>query len=194
MTDLNLIQDDELDIDHLSIVSISSLVTLWITNLRDAQTGHYQETERLNILNQKLGVLLIIITTFVTAFIFYTPPFFTELFKIFLGLCSASAAALSGIVSFGRFSDRATEHRITASRYGKLRRQLEFLQGVKRHQLDFSDFNQKLKLLRIEWEYVASSAPLTPKKKKKKATGLSFFRLIRYYILIKVKNFQRNSK
>ena len=86
--------------------------------------------------------------------------------KVYMGIASAIAAALSGIVTFGRFGERANEHRITAGRYGKLRRQLEFLQATCPNLQDKAEFKGKLKTLRIEWEYVAANAPLTPEKDK----------------------------
>ena len=135
----------------------------WLDKLEAAQKGHYTETELLNKVNQRFGIMLIILTIGVTASIFYVPETNKELIKIFLAVASAIAAALSGMVTFGRFSDRATDHRITAGRYGKLRRQLEFLQATSSYTIQDDEFRNKLKLLRIEWEYVAAYAPLTPK-------------------------------
>ncbi|QFI38149.1 SLATT domain-containing protein [Moritella marina ATCC 15381] len=136
----------------------------WLNKLEAAQKGHYTETEFLNKVNLCFGVALIILTTGVTAFIFFDPATYKELTKLCLAIASAIAAALSGMVTFGRFGERASEHRITAGRYGKLRRQLEFLQATSSKTIKEDEFKNKLKLLRIEWEYVAANAPLTPKK------------------------------
>ncbi|WP_157097519.1 SLATT domain-containing protein [Photobacterium sp. J15] len=144
---------------------VTELVSNWLKKLEDAQIGHYKETEYLNKVNQRLGILLILLTTGVTAFIFYEPMTNPQQVKLIIGISSAFAAALSGIVTFGRFGERANEHRITAGRYGKLRRQLEFLQSTCPNKYGDEKFRAKLKTLRIEWEYVAASAPLTPKER-----------------------------
>lgn len=146
------------------IKSIDVLIDFWTDKLKDAQEGHYKETECLNKIHTRIGFGLIFLTTVITAFIFYEPVEYENEIKLALGISSTIAATLSGIVSFGRFSERATEHRITASRYGKLRRQLEYLKATNPESNQQNEVKQKLKLLRIEWEYVASTAPLTPKK------------------------------
>ncbi|MCD9490277.1 SLATT domain-containing protein [Photobacterium phosphoreum] len=144
--------------------SINTLIDFWTEKLKNAQEGHYKETESLNKTHSRIGVGLIFLTTIITAFIFYEPIEYKNEIKLALGMSSAIAVTLSGIVSFGRFSERANEHRITASRYGKLRRQLEYLKATNPELNQQNDSKQKLKLLRIEWEYIASTAPLTPKK------------------------------
>lgn len=144
--------------------SINTLIDLWTEKLKNAQEGHYRETESLNKIHVGIGFALILLTSIITAFIFYEPIEYKNEMKLALGIGSAIAVILSWIVSFGRFSERANEHRITASRYGKLRRQLEYLKATTPEFNQQNDPKQKLKLLRIEWEYIAASAPLTPKK------------------------------
>ena len=159
----NINEDEKLVLDS---EMTKELVEQWLGKLSTAQKGHYIETEYLNTIHHWLSVLLISLTTGVTAFIFFTPETNEAQIKIYMGIASAIAAALSGIVTFGRFGERANEHRITAGRYGKLRRQLEFLQATCPVLQDKAEFKGKLKTLRIEWEYVAANAPLTPEKDK----------------------------
>ncbi|MEZ9464874.1 SLATT domain-containing protein [Vibrio splendidus] len=151
----------------LDIEKADKLVVNWIEKLEVAQKGHYSETECLNKIHQWLGFVLISLTTGVTAFIFYDPSEDKELIKLLIAIASATAAALSGVVTFGRFGERANEHRITAGRYGKLRRQLELLQSSCSGHTGNAEFRGKLKTLRIEWEYVAANAPLTPNQTKR---------------------------
>ncbi|MCG3824197.1 SLATT domain-containing protein [Photobacterium damselae] len=144
------------------------LIKNWLEKLENAQIGHYKQTEKLSSINFIIGICLITLTTLVTAFIFYEPPEnHKDLIKLLLGGASACSAGLSGVVTFGRFGERADEHRVTAGRYGKLRRQLELLQSTNSNDIGKAEFRAKLKTLRIEWEYVAANAPLTPKSKKK---------------------------
>ncbi|MFM2642309.1 SLATT domain-containing protein [Vibrio chagasii] len=153
----------ELNLDLQEVVGLTSR---WLKKLEDAQVGHYKETEHLTRVHQYLGIILILLTTGVTAFIFYKPPFHQEVVQLILACTSALAAALSGIVTFGRFGERAIEHRSTAGRYGKLRRQLELLQASSLSNKNIKEYRTRLKTLRIEWEYVAANAPLTPKDRK----------------------------
>ncbi|MDH5939221.1 SLATT domain-containing protein [Vibrio splendidus] len=150
----------------LDLQKVEGLTDIWLKKLEDAQVGHYKETEHLNRVHQQLGITLIFITTGVTAFIFYKSPYNQELVQLILACASALAAALSGIVTFGRFGERAIEHRTTAGQYGKLRRQLELLQASSVNHENIKEYRSRLKTLRIEWEYVARNAPLTPKNRK----------------------------
>ncbi|EPI2684585.1 SLATT domain-containing protein [Vibrio cholerae] len=136
-----------------------SLIIDWLQRLHDAQVGHYITSEALYKRADISGYALIISSTIVTAMLFLE----TEgKAKVFLIVMSIIAAALSGVVSFGRFAEKAEQHRAAASSYGKLRRQLEKLSRTT-DKLSFSDIDAKLKVLRIEWEYVSQNAPLTPR-------------------------------
>lgn len=161
--DKNIIINQKLPMD---LVKASELVNNWLTRLGDAQIGHYKEAEYLGRIHQLLGAVLILLTTGVTAFIFYESAKDAVQVRFSIGVASAFSAALSGVVTFGRFGERANDHRITAGRYGKLRRQLEYLQSTCPVEINSDEFQRKLKTLRIEWEYVALNAPLTPKERK----------------------------
>ncbi|WP_025152944.1 SLATT domain-containing protein [Morganella morganii] len=105
----------------------------WKEKLENAQKGHYSQCERLGTINTRIGVALILSSTIVTGFIFYSSSKFakdSDVFTLVYGVLSIIVAAIPGIVSFSRFSDRATEHRITAGNYGKLRRKLESIATI----------------------------------------------------------------
>lgn len=131
--------------------------------MNNAQIGHYKCSENLYFLANLTGFLLILTTTLVTALLFFdtTGPN-EDYWNLLLFILSVLSAGLAAIVSFVRFAERAELHRSAASRYGKLRRQLEFLDAYRETQED-KKIKEKIKLLRIEWEYVSADAPLTPK-------------------------------
>lgn len=142
---------------------LESLIIDWVSRLRNAQIGHYKCSEYLYLMANLTGFLLILTTTLVTALLFFdTRGPNQDAWQLLLFILSVVSAGLAGIVSFVRFAERAELHRSAASRYGKLRRQLEFLDAY-RHSQEQSQVKEKLKLLRIEWEYVSADAPLTPK-------------------------------
>lgn len=156
--------DDEISPLNLTIdEKLNPLIDDWSVRLKNAQIGHYKCSERLYLFANVTGFLLILTTTLVTALLFFdTDGPNKDQWQLLLFTLSVTSAALASIVSFVRFAERAELHRSAASRYGKLRRQLEFLNTYRDKQQD-SQVKEKLKLLRIEWEYVSSDAPLTPK-------------------------------
>ncbi|MGV2841431.1 SLATT domain-containing protein [Vibrio cyclitrophicus] len=144
--------------------SICELIPDWIERLHDAQVGHYVSSEILYTRADRLGYALIISSTIVTAMLFLDATGYAKILMVFMSIVAAS---LSGVVSFARFAEKAEQHRSAAGSYGKLRRQLEKLDKTK-NELLFDELDSKLKVLRIEWEYVSQNAPLTPKSALKK--------------------------
>jgi len=149
------LEDDDLSAYNL----ICELIPSWIDRLHNAQIGHYSSSETLYIKADWLGYTLIISSTIVTAMLFLDATGYAKLFMVIM---SVVAASLSGVVSFARFAEKAEQHRSAAGSYGKLRRQLEKLDKTK-SKLTYEELDSKLKVLRIEWEYVSQNAPLTPK-------------------------------
>lgn len=143
----------------ISRLNFDEIINDWLTRLVSAQRGHYTASESLYTRSNYFGGVLILSTTIVTAMLFLEAKDYA---KAFLVVMSVISAGLSGIVSFSRFSERAEQHRATASHYGKLRRKLESLKSKCTNMCD-TDIQEKLKFIRIEWEYVSGHAPLTPK-------------------------------
>lgn len=139
--------------------NFEAIINDWLNRLVSAQRGHYTTSESLYKKSSYSGFALILSTTIVTAMLFLDAK---DDWKTFLVIMSIVSAGLSGIVSFSRFSERAEQHRATASHYGKLRRKLESLKS-KCSTMSDVEIQEKLKFIRIEWEYVSGHAPLTPK-------------------------------
>ena len=135
------------------------LMSDWHERLYNAQRGHYVCSEKLYNKADLTGYALILSSTIVTGCLFFDAQGW---WKFMLVTMSILSAALSGLVSFGRFSEKAELHRAAAGNYGKLRRQLENLHA-KKDKLDDDALDIKLKVLRIEWEYISQNSPLTPK-------------------------------
>lgn len=138
---------------------LDKLMNDWHVRLCNAQKGHYRRSEVLYNSANLSGYILITATTVVTAMLFLDAK---GCLKAFLVIMSILSAGLSGVVSFARFAENAEKHRSAAGSYGKIRRQLEHLNS-KRADMTPDDVQSKLKLLRIEWEYISESSPLTPK-------------------------------
>ncbi|SDJ99746.1 hypothetical protein SAMN04488540_11717 [Ferrimonas sediminum] len=147
--------------EKCQVTDQSSLTQNWIDRLGDAQVGHYKCSERLYTYANWSGVALICSTTIVTASLFLHDfggnPWVG---KYIIPAISIIAAILSGVVSFVRFAERAELHRAAASRYGKLRRELDQI-GILSNRLSPEEYSAKLEKLRLEWEYISADAPLT---------------------------------
>lgn len=152
------------NIADLEVIEISDraaiydLIFIWLERLHNAQVGHYTQSEKLYTIANRTGYALIVSSTIVTAMLFMDTQGGWKYLLVFMSVLSA---ALSGVVSFARFAEKAEQHRATGGCYGKLRRQLEKLE-TKKSQLDDVELDKKLKILRIEWEYTSQNAPLTP--------------------------------
>lgn len=142
----------------LDYADLDKLMEDWHKRLCNAQKGHYKCSESLYCKANWSGYFLILTTTIVTAMLFMDTQGCT---KVFLVLMSIISAVLSGVVSFARHAEKAEKHRSAASSYGKVRRQLEHLNS-KRTTMEVNAIQDKLKLLRIEWEYISDNALLTP--------------------------------
>lgn len=138
--------------------AVDRLMLSWLGRLHNAQSGHYTQSEKLYKTANRTGYSLIVSSTIVTAMLFMDAQGAWKYLMVFMSIVSA---ALSGVVSFARFAEKAEQHRSAAGCYGKLRRQLEKLEAVKTTLSD-SELDKKLKILRIEWEYTSQNAPLTP--------------------------------
>lgn len=142
----------------LDYSDLDKLMEDWHERLSNAQKGHYKCSEKLYYKANWSGYFLILTTTIVTAMLFMNPQGCMKMFLVFMSILSA---VLSGVVSFARYAEKAEKHRSAASRYGKVRRQLEHLNS-KVTTMDVDKTQDKLKLLRIEWEYISDNALLTP--------------------------------
>tara|TARA_R110002033_G_scaffold169325_2_gene209918 strand:+ start:5400 stop:5930 length:531 start_codon:yes stop_codon:yes gene_type:complete len=153
------VSTNELQMVFTDYSDLSKLMNDWHVRLCNAQQGHYQRSETLYCRANWSGYLLITATTIVTPMLFADAK---DCLKAVLVFMSILSAGLSGVVSFARFAEKAEKHRSAAGSYGKVRRQLEHLNS-KRADMNPKEVQDKLKLLRIEWEYIYDNAPLTPK-------------------------------
>ncbi|HCG9187916.1 TPA: SLATT domain-containing protein [Vibrio parahaemolyticus] len=159
-----MVQDSQESVPEFEVIETSSreaiygLMVSWLERLEKAQIGHYSQSEKLYSIANCTGYALIVSSTIVTAMLFMDAKDGWKHLLIFMSILSA---ALSGVVSFARFSEKAEQHRSAAGCYGKLRRQLEKLDATKSRLSDI-ELDKQLKILRIEWEYTSQSAPLTP--------------------------------
>lgn len=106
------------------------LLHRWLKRARESQFAHYEAAGRLKRMNYWFGVPVVAITSIVGTSVFSSTSSAAGLdnhTRLAMGAISVIAAVLASLQTFLNFSERAEKHRITAARYGAVRRGLEAL-------------------------------------------------------------------
>lgn len=112
-------------------VSTEELLGDWYRRLRFAQFAHYEAAKAFDRMNYWLGIPVVVLSTFVGTSVFANIGKVVDArIQISIGLISVIAATLASLQTFFRFSEKAEKHRIAASKYGALRREIEEIFAV----------------------------------------------------------------
>lgn len=112
-------------------VPTEELLGDWYRRLRFAQFVHYEAAKEFDRMNYWLGIPVIVLSTFVGTSVFANIGKEVEpRVQILVGLVSVIAATLASLQTFLKYSERAEKHRVAASKYGALRRELEEILAV----------------------------------------------------------------
>lgn len=104
------------------------LLERWHKRLRETQSSHYEAAKPLGSMNLKLGIPVVVLTTFVGTSVFATLQKDVDLYvKLLVGFISVAAAVLASLQTFLRFSEKAETHRTTGAKAGSVRREVEQL-------------------------------------------------------------------
>ncbi|HYW20003.1 MAG TPA: SLATT domain-containing protein [Nodularia sp. (in: cyanobacteria)] len=140
--------------------SPEELLISWYQRLRESQFSHYEAAKTFERINYWLGIPSVILSTIVGTSIFATIGESVDTkAQIMVGLVSVVAAALAGLQTFLRFSERAEKHRAVAARYGALRREIEEFLSVGE-----SITRESLTPVRQSIDRLAEEAPNVPSK------------------------------
>jgi hypothetical protein len=114
-----------------NISSLERLMSDWHRRARESQFAHYEAVKPLVKANTSMGVVAVVLSTFVGTSLFATlEAQATSTYRIIIGFISVMAAVLSSLQTFLRYSERAEKHRAAAAKFGSLRREIEFLQAT----------------------------------------------------------------
>lgn len=97
----------------------------WGAHVRAIEYCHYISAKKLEHRNMWLGIPTIFLSAAVGTSIFAELETINVVTKIAVGLTSVLAAALAGVQTFLRFSERSEKHRVTAAKYGAIRREID---------------------------------------------------------------------
>ncbi len=139
------------------------LITDWFRRVRENQIIHYACGNHFSWLNYRLGIPTIILTTVVGTAVFASlENQAIGNYKIVIGLISILASVLAALQTFLGFPQRAEKHRLTASGYAAIRRELELLKTFPVE--DAGELAGKLESLKIQIDHLAESSQEVPRK------------------------------
>ena len=102
------------------------LIVEWLNRATTSRKIHGFAARRFRALNLWLGVPAVILSTVVGTTVFATLEKQVELgWRLAVGAISIAAAVLTSLQTFLRFGERAEQHRLAASKYSAVRRQME---------------------------------------------------------------------
>jgi hypothetical protein len=109
------------------ILSTEQLLADWYKRIRFVQYCHYEAAKACDRLNLWLGIPVIVLSTWVGSSVFASlgQDSVNSTLQILTGLISLLAATLASLQTFFRFTEKAEKHRLSAARYGALRRETE---------------------------------------------------------------------
>jgi hypothetical protein len=136
----------------------SDLLLIWLKRVRENQHAHYRAEVLYDKLHFLIGIPAAALATIVGTSVFATLNSAVAIeVKILTGCVSLTAAILSGIQTFLRFSDRAERHRRSGKQYASVRRQIE-------QSLCAGDpiGPEEIKAIRVRYDATATQAPYIP--------------------------------
>lgn len=139
-------------------------LTRWSTRLNLAQAGHYAATERYHRIDNIVGIPLIVLSTFVSVFLFLDNP--NYILDIIIKISGVLVAILASVQTYIKPSEKAQMHRVKASKYGSLKREIDSFLILATNE---DDANAFIKNLVSRWNAIADDAPVTPDSIRKKA-------------------------
>lgn len=139
------------------------LVKDWFRRARENQFTHYACSNYFSKMNYILGIPTIILSTLVGTAVFLSLDNQSiGNYKVAIGIVSMLACVFSALQTFLGFSERAEKHRLTATGYANVRRELEMLKTFPIE--DNMELSKKIETLKIEIDHLANSAQEVPRR------------------------------
>jgi hypothetical protein len=105
--------------------AVMELLRDWERRAAASSETHYNIAGRLSKANLRLGIPVVVLTTFIGTSVFATleETVATEL-RIAVGILSAAAAVLASLQTFLRLAERSEKHRASAEHWAAVRREI----------------------------------------------------------------------
>lgn len=136
----------------------------WLNGVRISHMAHNRAAAHNTKMHKALGIPVVIVTTAVGTSVFSSlgQQEQNTALIIVTGLMSLTAAVLSTLQTFLGYSTNAERHKISAVKYGMLRRELEqFLEDPEESKTVLKEFTESF---RIRWDAVDQESIPVPEK------------------------------
>ncbi|MBI5924249.1 MAG: DUF4231 domain-containing protein [Aquabacterium sp.] len=144
-------------------MNTEDLLKQWLVGIRIAHIQQFLASNHSEKMHRRLGIPTVVLGTVVGTSVFAsldaTPQAWV---KIGIGLLSVASAVLAALQTFMGYTEKCTEHKAAAIRYGKLRRELE--QYIACHKEGDNGDEAFLLDFRERWNETDSSAPTTSQR------------------------------
>ena len=140
---------------------VLTLLREWNDRAGATAETHYAIAARLGRLNVRLGIPVVVLTTFVGTSVFATLERHVDLsLRILIGVVSVLAAVLASLQTFLRFAERAEKPRAAAESWSSIRREIaEMLALHPDYLATRGDPKDYLDRLRRRMDQVAAQSP-----------------------------------
>lgn len=154
---------------HGSWADAEPLLGAWYRRARESQFAHYNAASRYGALARFLGVPTVILSAATGTALFATlqKNESSTTLRLVLGFASLIAAVLAALQTFLGFSQRADKHRVAASAYGSIRREIEQHQTLPPPSAP--ELVRTIERLRGRLDEVSASAPDVPTRSWRQA-------------------------
>ena len=146
------------------------LLTDWFRRARESQLAHYACSNYFSRLNLFLGIPTIVLSTIVGTAVFVSMDNSAiGNYKIAIGMVSMLASVLAALHTFLGFSQRDEKHKLTASGYASIRRELELMKSFNVE--EEKELEKKFEAVKQRMDHLAESSEEVPDRIWRKVVG-----------------------
>lgn len=142
-------------------MDLNRLLEEWLFRIRRTQQAHYESATLFARRNYWLGIPAIGLSAIVGTSVFTALGKETEVaIKLAVGFASITAAILTALQTFLRYPERAEKHRMVATRYGAMRRELEKKLALPPTRREIEAY---IDGVQVQWDKCNEDCPTVPK-------------------------------
>ncbi|WPD23542.1 MAG: DUF4231 domain-containing protein [Candidatus Electrothrix scaldis] len=142
--------------------STRTVLKFWGRRNVTALNAHYAASKLYAKKHYLVGIPAVVLASFVGTSVFASlSQEISPFIKIVVSCCSALAAILAGVQTFLNYSQKSEKHRLIASKYSSMGREIEQLLTNTDEQL--AKKQEEIDILRKKIDLIAQEAPILPK-------------------------------
>lgn len=127
------------------------------------QLAHYETARRFDTLHLWLGLPAIVFSAVVGTTVFASLARDTYIgLQIFAGLMSVTAAVLTALQTFLKYSELSEKHRVAGAKFANMKHQIELHSSIQPSTSD--EMRQKLVIVEEHWSKIREESPTIPSR------------------------------